>query len=135
MMWIFDPEIANIRKTYKIRIRFLKVKGHAALEKRTGRIVRNQAPEKFPLPSNEIPSVDVEYTDNRARLKTERMAVDCFTILNPRNGCKLLVVSGENKGTVVRHVKTTREKVLVRSLEGGKSFELPKSTVCPVDDS
>lgn len=134
MMWIFHPDIAEVRKMYNIFVRFLTVEGEVSLQRRVAKILRTDTPETLPLSPLEPATVEMEYTDNKARLTRKRMRVDVLEHLHPRNGCKLLVFEGDKKGTIVRHSRTVKEKVMVKPLAGGKGFSLPKMTVCPVDD-
>lgn len=134
MMWLFHPEIAELRKTYSIYVRFLTVEGEVSLQRRVARIMKTNKPETFPLSADQPATVELEYTDNKARPTRKRMAVDVLEHLHPRNGCKLLVFAGEMKGTIVRHSRTVKDKVVVKPLQGGKGISIPKTHVCPVKD-
>lgn len=134
MMWLFEPKIAELRKTYKIIVKFANVEGHAALEHRTGKIVKTLTPETFPLPNVERPSVEIEYTDNKAKPRRDRIPISSITNSIPRTKGKLLVVEGNMKGKIVRHCRTIHDRVVVKPLEGGKTFRIPKSMICSLDD-
>ena len=108
--------------------------GAVSMQRRTGKIVQTGAPETFPLSMSEPAMVEMEYTDNKAKPTRRRVRVCGLDYLHPRNGCKLLVFAGDNKGAVVRHNRTIQDNVLVKPLSGGKGFSLPKSIVCPVED-
>lgn len=133
-MWLFHPEIAEVRRKYAIIVRFLSMDGAVSMQRRTGKIVQTDAPETFPLSMSEPAMVEMEYTDNNAKHTRRRVRVSGLDYLHPRNGCKLLVFAGDKKGSVVQHSRTIHESVMVKPLSGGKGFSLPKSVVCPVED-
>lgn len=121
MMWVFEPQIAAHRKTYQIPVRIKALEGLASAGRRTGKIVATQAPKTFPLDENKRAEVEIEYTDNRSRMKCSVVPVRDLDIMNPKNGCELVVIGGGKKGTIVRHVKTIQDKVKARERERRRS--------------
>ncbi|KLO11985.1 hypothetical protein SCHPADRAFT_891181 [Schizopora paradoxa] len=134
MMWLFEPKIAELRKTYKIIVKFVNVEGHAALAHRTGKIVKTLTPETFPLSIQESPSVEIEYTDNKAKPRIERIPVSSITNSIPKTKGKLLIVGGNMKGNIVRHCRTIQDNVVVKPVEGGNTFRIPKSMICSLHE-
>ena len=135
MHWIFHPRVIEARKTHKIWIRFKFVEGQASLEKRFGRILKTDNPETQALDAEGKPTtVDIEYSDNQSKPMRKRFPVTALAPIGPKNNCKLIIIKGSNTGTVVKHIKTIRDKVSVKPLCGGKSYLLPKDMVCPIED-
>ncbi|KLO10010.1 hypothetical protein SCHPADRAFT_999856 [Schizopora paradoxa] len=134
MMWLFDPKIAILRKQYKILVKFSPTVKPISLQKRTAKITKAAEPKMFPLDPSMRPTIEVEYTDNRAIPRCHQMPIENFTISSPQNGGQLLVIYGEMKGTIVRHVKTIHDLVYVKLCSGGSAFKVPKTSVCPVED-
>lgn len=133
MMWVFDPQIAAHRNTYQIPVRIKALEGLASAGRRTGKIVTAQAPKTFPLDENERAEVEIEYTDNRSRKKRSVVPVRDIDMMNPKNGCELVVIGGGKKGTIVQHVKTIQDKVKVRERDGAQLLTFSKTNVSPVE--
>lgn len=131
MMWIFEPQIAEKRKTYH---RIMEIPGLASMSggQRTAKITKTDSPEMFPLDPYTPAEIEIEFTDNKGKKDRKRVTAGQLDILNPRNGCDLLVISGPKKGEIVTHARTMLDKVKVR-LAGEKGLvTLMKVDVCPV---
>lgn len=133
MMWLFDPLIAEHRRTYEIPVRILALEGLASASRRTAKILTCQQPKIFPLDHSKPAEVEIEYTDNKSRKKRCFIPANDIDLMNPRNRCDLLVISGEKRGAIVKHVKTLQDKVKVREKPGAKPLMLPKSDVSPLE--
>lgn len=131
MMWVFDPRIAAHRKTYEIPVRIKALEGLASAGRRTGKIVTTDTPKSFPLNANERAEVEIEYTDNKSRKKRSFVPVHDIDIMNPKNGCQLVVIAGEKKGVIVKHVKTIQDKVKARY--GAELLTFQKAHVSPAE--
>lgn len=131
-MWLLEDGIAELRKTYSISIRLLHLDGDASASRRTGKIVRTDSPERYPLSQEQPATVEVEYSD-RGVAKRRVVPVKDLNIMEPSNGCHLLVFEGQRKGIVVKHAKTLGDLVRVKDIDGrGKPFQISKTIVCKV---
>lgn len=131
-MWLFDPMIAEQRKSYVIPVKLVKLEGLASAARRTAHVLTSQSPQKHPLDCTKQAEVEIQYTDNQSRIKRCLIPVEDLDMSNLRNGCDLLVISGKKKGLVVKHVKTIQENVKVRQ-EGKKDLiTLSKHIVTPI---
>ena len=133
MKWLFNQRVIEARKSYKIWIKFCRVDGQTSLERRFGRILTSDNPETQAFDEHGLPtSVEIEYSDNKSKPSRKRFPVNCIAPIGPKNGSKLLIISGDNVGTVVKHVKTVKDNVKVKTLDD-KVYTIPKNQVCAIE--
>lgn len=110
------------------------VEGQSTLNKRFGRILNTDNPETEPLDKDGQPTtVEIEYTNNASIPSRGRFPVNSIAALGPKTDSKLIVISGKDIGTVVKHRKTIKDNVSVKPITGGKPYTIPKNMVCPLE--
>ncbi len=131
-MWIFEWIVAEKRKKYDFLVKLLEVDGFAGASRRKGKIVKTEAPEQYPLSQGLPATVEIEYTDNHSNTCRQRVPVCNLKAQDPKNGCTMIITTGDRQGLIVKHTKTIGNTVKLR-VEGEKRLlQLPMDKVCPV---
>lgn len=133
-MWLFDPAIAHHRMSRKFLVR---IADHveAGVVGKFGKIDISDVPLVAQLSVNQCPVVTVGFRDTHTRDRTEEMKVAC---LRPR--CipegDHIIITGERKGTLVKHVKTKGKQARVYipgTVQRKDGFYVVSTDLCAVE--
>lgn len=132
MMWVFDPAIAEHRKKYKILVKVWSSEDQS-LGRRNAKIVTSESPAMFPLNELEEAVVEIEYTDNKSRPVMKTVPVKHLLPGDVKTKGEHIIISGERKGTIVKHIRTTDPNVRVKLPDKGTGITISKSIVCALE--
>ncbi len=130
MMWVFDVRIAELRKTHHILVKVITDNEDSTLGRRCAKILKTDSPKVHPLSELEDSLVEIEYTDNKRRLKQKFVPVRNLTISDPTVNQPHVIFDGSMKGTVVRHMRTEGDLAKVKPEGSKKNIKINGSIQC-----
>ncbi len=134
-MWVFEPVIAQYRKTYHILVKMWTDDEPALAGRRDAKIVQTDSPKTFPLDELEDALVEIEYSDNKSKVKRKFVPVGNLVPRGSKTYADHVIYSGKLKGTLVRHMRT--EGIFLKVMPKGrkKSIVVSKDVVCPLEQA
>ncbi len=133
MMWVFHPEIAVARKQYHLLVKVKADREDSTLARRCAKILNTDSPKMHPLSELEDSLVEIEYTDNKARLTRKFVPVRNLSIGDPSAKHPHIIFEGTLKGTIVEHKRTVGDMANVKPKGGKKNIQIKKSIMCQME--
>ncbi len=134
-MWIFDERVAVHRKQQKFVI-CLRSGLASLVGRRNGRICTSDAPIVFPLDPFRPAKVMVEYNDNLGVPRLDEMIVSDIEPKDTNIKGELVVIAGQNIGSLVRWIRRTGGKTRVYRVGEDKkkdAFNVLNEELCAVE--
>ncbi len=133
MMWVFDAKVAEVRKKYHLLVKVLNDRDDSTLARRCAKILKTESPKVHPLSELEDSLVEIEYTDNKARLTRKFVPVRNLSIGDPSTKHPHIIFEGTLKGTIVEHKRTVGDMANVKPKGGKKNIQIKKSIMCQME--
>ncbi len=136
-MWLFDPRIAELRKSNNFLVKIIAHPDMEVADRRRGLVLIDENPPTHPILRSTPANVTVRYeTGKKNEVREESLAVGTLSITLPKPNARHAVIRGEGVGDVVIYLKSAGPtKVFVRKeTERRGRFELPKADICVLED-
>ncbi len=89
-----------------------------SLEDEIAKIVQTDSPKTFPLDELEDALVEIEYSDNKSKVKRKFVPVGNLVPRGSKTYADHVIYSGKLKGTLVRHMRT--EGIFLKVMPKGR---------------
>ncbi len=133
MMWVFDAKVAEVRKKYHLLVKVLNDRDDSTLARRCAKILKTESPKVHPLSELEDSLVEIEYTDNKARLTRKFIPVRNLDIGDPSAKHPHVIFQGNLKGTIVEHKRTEGQLAKVKPQGAKKNITINKLIMCQME--
>lgn len=135
-MWLFDQDVSKLRKTRKFIVHIDFHRNAKVSGQKTGKVAMDEFPLAFPLDDTQEASVLVEFTDAHQHRVEEIMPVKHLSAKNTKAEHEHVIIHGERKGTIVRHIRNDKDRARVY-VEGTNKrkdgFFVKQSDLCLVE--
>lgn len=134
-MWLFEPNIARLRKTCVFIVKIESHRDHNVSGQKEGRVLKDSDARSHPLLKSAEVDVMVEYKDGKGQTRVEPMSAFNLKAGRLRTGARLAIIRGDRVGEIVIHLKTDIEdaRVYAEGTDKKKGFRIKKTHLCVIE--